>query len=69
MPEELDPKLKRLLEAVNILLSNAADRGECFVDEDNDDDDYPEDEDGTLWYYDWYELNEAYAQFKEKEGA
>lgn len=68
MPEELDPKLKRLLEAVNILLSNAADRGVCFAT-DIDDDDYPEDEDGTRWYYDWYELNEAYAQFKVEEGA
>lgn len=72
MSEEVDDKLKRLLDAVDVLLLNAADLDECFVDDDNDnddeDDDYPEDEDGIRWYHDWFELKEARDRFKGNTG-
>jgi len=67
MSEDVNEKLKRLLAAVDVLLLNAADLNECFVDDDNDDEDdaYPEDEDGIRWYHDWFELKEARDQFKD----
>jgi hypothetical protein len=54
---------KRLLDAARTLLSNAADRGECFIDDDEEPefDDYPVDEEGTRWYPDWFELQAAVA--------
>jgi len=55
----LDEQFKRLLLAANVLLDNHIDLGDCLVDEDNDDDDYPTDSDGDRWYHDWWELREA----------
>jgi hypothetical protein len=59
MSDPLHESYQRLLIAANSLLSNAADLGDCFVDEENDDVDYPKDEDGNRWYHDWFELNAA----------
>jgi hypothetical protein len=54
-----DEQFKRLLLAANVLLDNHMDLGDCYVHNDNDDDDYPEDGDGDRWYQDWWELREA----------
>lgn len=47
-----------LYEAAKNLLANAMDTGACIVDADvePDIDDYPRDEDGDLWYHDWWNL-------------
>jgi hypothetical protein len=54
-----DEQFKRLLLAANVLIDNHIDLGDCFVSEDNEDDDYPTDSDGDRWYHDWWELREA----------
>ena len=59
MTTTLEERYKRLLLAANALLENHMDLGDCFVSEDNDDDDYPTDSDGDRWYHDWFELREA----------
>jgi hypothetical protein len=59
MATTLEERYKRLLLAANVLLENHMDIGECFVSEDNDDDDYPTDSDGDRWYQDWWGLREA----------
>jgi hypothetical protein len=55
----LDEQFKRLLLAANVLIDNHIDLGDCFVSDDNEDDDYPTDSDGDRWYHDWWELREA----------
>jgi hypothetical protein len=55
----LDEQFKRLLLAANVLIENHMDLGDCFVSDDNEDDDYPTDSDGDRWYHDWWELREA----------
>jgi len=59
MATTLEERYRRLLLAANVLLENHMDMGDCFVSEDNDDDDYPTDSDGDRWYHDWFELREA----------
>lgn len=66
-PAGPEDKLKNLVVAARALLSNAADTGECFVDEDNEDDSYPEDDEGNRWYHDWYALNAAVAAYDAEE--
>ena len=61
---EPDPaQLAALVEAANSLLLDACDRGEAFPLNGDEQEDYPKDEDGNVWYPDYYNLHMALKPF------
>jgi len=63
------PTVQALVDAAEVLLADACDRGETRPTRGDEEDDYPKDADGDVWFPDWFALAEALKPFLTKEAA
>ena len=63
------PAVQALVEAAQLLLTDACDRGEAFPDRGDDDENCPRDEAGQAWFSDYFALREALKLFQPKVSA